>query len=85
MTVSLADAAAVGALDQAPVTVRITTTAATGVLAVPVQALLAVAEGGYALERPDGTLVPVTLGASVDGWVEVRGAVQAGERVGSAR
>ena len=35
----------------APVTVRLVRSSAQGVLAVPVSALLALAEGGYALER----------------------------------
>jgi hypothetical protein len=65
-------------LDQAPVKVGVTTTAATGVVAVPVEALLALAEGGYALERSDGTLVGVTLGAFADGWVQVTGDVHEG-------
>ena len=43
------------------------------VLHVPVTALLALAGGGYAVERPDGRLVPVTLGLVADGDVEVTG------------
>ncbi|CAL9433825.1 hypothetical protein SUDANB95_02090 [Actinosynnema sp. ALI-1.44] len=45
-----------------------------GVLAVPVQALVALAEGGYAVELVDGRrLVPVTLGLFAAGLVEVSG------------
>ena len=40
-------------------------------LSVPVEALLALAEGGYALERPDGSLVGVETGAFADGYVAV--------------
>lgn len=63
--------------DEAPVTVSVTDEVATDVLAVPVEAVLALAEGGYALEvvGPDGdtSLEAVTLGDFSDGWVEVTG------------
>lgn len=63
-------------LDEAPVDVDVETSRAEGVLAVPVQALLALAEGGYALEVVDGTrtiLVGVDTGGFADGFVEVSG------------
>ncbi|HEX2086714.1 MAG TPA: peptidoglycan-binding protein [Solirubrobacteraceae bacterium] len=60
-------------LDGAPVTVSIARTTARRALAVPVQALLAVGRGRYAVET-GGRLVPVEPGAFADGWVEVRGA-----------
>ena len=88
VTVALADPAAAAGLDQAPVTIKITTTAAKGVLAVPVQALLALAEGGYAVEKVTGAttqLAGVTLGASADGWVEVRGDIAEGDEVVTAK
>jgi peptidoglycan hydrolase-like protein with peptidoglycan-binding domain len=72
-------------LDQAPVKVSVTTTAASGVLAVPVEALLALAEGGYAVERSDGTLVGVTLGAFADGWAQVAGDLHEGDDIVVAR
>lgn len=85
VTVSLDDPAAAGALDQAPVTVSVVTSAAQGVTAVPVDALLALAEGGYAVERPlagGGTeLVPVEIGAFADGWVQVTGDLAEGDDV----
>jgi hypothetical protein len=69
------DPAASGTLDQAPVDVHVTTSAAEGVLAVPVDALLALSEGGYAVERVSGAgatdLVGVEPGAFADGFVEV--------------
>jgi hypothetical protein len=74
------DPRATGTLDQAPVTVAITTASARHVLVVPVNALLALAGGGYALEEaaPDGTthLVGVTTGLFDDaqGIVQVSGA-----------
>jgi peptidoglycan hydrolase-like protein with peptidoglycan-binding domain len=85
VVVVLAKAVEGQGLDQAPVKVGVTTTAATGVLAVPVEALLALAEGGYALERRDGTLVGVTLGVFADGWVQVTGDVREGDEVVVAR
>jgi hypothetical protein len=85
VVVSLDDQAAGTGLDQAPVTVHLVTQQATGVLAVPVGALLALTEGGYAIERvtgPGGTsLVAVTLGSFADGWVQVKGEVREGDRV----
>jgi peptidoglycan hydrolase-like protein with peptidoglycan-binding domain len=82
---ALTDPNAAGDLDQAPVTVKVTTSSATGVLAAPVQALVALAEGGYAVELVTGAtttkLVAVTLGASAEGWVEVTGDVHAGDVV----
>jgi hypothetical protein len=85
VVVSLDDPAQGAAYDEAPVTVRVVSSAAEGVLAVPVDALLALAEGGYAVERvaADGTteLVGVELGAFADGWVEVTGELAEGERV----
>jgi hypothetical protein len=84
LTVTLDDPAAAGTLDQAPVKVWVVTSAATGVLAVPVDALLALAEGGYAVERvvPGGTeLVAVEIGAFADGWVQVTGNLADGDEV----
>jgi peptidoglycan hydrolase-like protein with peptidoglycan-binding domain len=71
-------------LDDAPVTVHFTRSSATGVLAVPVRALLALAEGGYAVERVTGTgseLVAVQLGAFADGYVQITGKVAEGDTV----
>jgi Putative peptidoglycan binding domain len=82
------DPAATGNLDQAPVTVAITTATAQHALVVPVNALLALAEGGYAIEAVTSTgshqLVPVTLGLFDDarGLVQISGpTVTAGQRV----
>jgi hypothetical protein len=73
-----------GDLDQAPVDVELESDRAAGVLAVPVDALLALADGGYALqvERPGGPeLVAVEIGTFVGGLVEVTGDIEAGEMV----
>jgi putative peptidoglycan binding protein len=79
VTIALDDPAAGGELDQAPVTVRAVTSAATDVLAVPLEALLVRAGGDFAVEvrQADGTtrFVPVELGAFADGFVEVTGDV----------
>ena len=56
-------------------------------LAVPVEAVLALAEGGYAVEVVDGAtthLVGVELGPFVDGQVEVVGDVAEGDTVVTA-
>lgn len=68
------DPNAVGKLDGAPVTVSFTSQHKDNVLAVPVGALLALAEGGYAVETADGRLVAVQLGLFANGRVEVSGA-----------
>jgi peptidoglycan hydrolase-like protein with peptidoglycan-binding domain len=85
VTVSLDHPKATGSLDQAPVDASITTEVRKGVLAVPVNALLALAEGGYAVEVDRGgrrELVGVTLGLFADGLVEVKGhGLAAGDRV----
>ena len=75
VTVTLDDGAAGGSLDGAPVKVRLVRSTREGVLAVPVQALLALAEGGYGVEVADGTgrLVRVETGLFAEGMVEISG------------
>jgi hypothetical protein len=74
LVVDLDDPAKAGALDSASVQVAFPAASRHGVLAVPVGALLAVKQGGYALQRPGGALVPVTTGLFARGMVEVSGA-----------
>ncbi|MFD7643879.1 peptidoglycan-binding protein [Kitasatospora sp. NPDC059795] len=66
-----------GTLDSAPVTVGFTSQSRKGVLSVPVNALVALAEGGYAVEVVDGTgnkrLVGVEPGLFANGRVEITG------------
>jgi hypothetical protein len=88
VTIQPADAAATSSLDQASVLVAITTTTVRDALTVPVNALLAVAGGGYAVEVADpdrnGHLVPVTPGLFDDatGLVQVTGSgLSAGQYV----
>lgn len=86
--VTLTDPSAAGTLDQAPVTVNITTATAKNVLAVPVTALLAESSGGYDVEVAGAgntrRWVPVTPGPLFDdnsGLVQVTGNLVPGERV----
>jgi hypothetical protein len=78
---------AIGHLDEAPVSVSITTQSVPEALAVPVDALLALAGGGYALEVAEGGvhhLEAVTLGLfdDAEGLVQVSGrGVSPGQRV----
>ncbi|SEF18483.1 peptidoglycan-binding domain-containing protein [Jiangella alba] len=77
VTVALADPAVAGALDSAPVDVGLVAAQAQDVLAVPVGALVALAEGGYAVQVVDGeqvAFVPVETGMFASGLVEVSGA-----------
>jgi hypothetical protein len=82
--------------DEAPVDVFITKEVSKDILYVPVNALLALAEGGYALEIYDGnsaddlsniksgqdtTYVGVEIGVFTDGYVEVKGNISEGQLV----
>jgi hypothetical protein len=85
--VTLVRPSAAGTLDQAPVTVNITTATARNALVVPVTALLAQAPSGYDVEvaGPGNTRrwVPVTPGIfdDTDGLVQVTGSLTPGQRV----
>jgi multidrug efflux pump subunit AcrA (membrane-fusion protein) len=83
--VKLDRASAAGRLDGAPVTVGFTSETHRGVLAVPLQALLATADGRYLVEVVSATgrhQIPVSLGVFAGGKVEVSGAgLTAGMRV----
>jgi len=88
VTVRLLHPSATGSIDQAPVDIAITTGFVKRALAVPVDALLALAGGGYAVEEvtPAGRhhLVTVSLGLFDDarGMVQVSGAgLAVGQRV----
>jgi len=82
------DPAATGRLDQAPVSVAITTASVRSALVVPVNALLALAGGGYAVEVAEAGGVRRLAGVAVglfddaDGLVQVEGnALAPGQRV----
>jgi hypothetical protein len=88
VTVTLTHPQVAGTLDQAPVTVYITTASSPGsVLAVPVAALQAQSSGRYAVEVTGAgntrRLVPVAVGIFDDnsGLVQVTGALTPGELV----
>lgn len=73
-------------ITEGPVTIRLTTSSIIGATVIPVRSLVALAEGGYAVElmQGDGTarLVGVELGDFQDGLVEVRnGALEPGDEV----
>lgn len=74
--VTLHDPAAAGSVDEAPVRVGFVSGSRKGVLTVPVNALLALREGGYGVRVVDGAssrIVPVTTGLFARGLVEVSG------------
>lgn len=87
VTVTLTHPSVAGTLDQAPVTVYITTASVTSVLVVPVGALIAQSSGGYSVEvigeRNTRRLVPVKVGIFDDksGLVQVTGALTPGQLV----
>ncbi|MFD9892974.1 peptidoglycan-binding protein [Amycolatopsis sp. NPDC059027] len=74
--VTLDDPGVAGSLDTAPATVRFTKSVHKGVFTVPVGALLALAEGGYAVEVDENgqrRLIGVKTGSFSGGKVEVSG------------
>jgi hypothetical protein len=82
------DSAATGTWDQAPVNVTITTGSVSNALVVPVNALVALSGGGYAVEVVGANgvhhLVAVSLGLfdDAEGMVQVSGTeVVSGQRV----
>nr|WP_244994231.1 peptidoglycan-binding protein [Actinomadura coerulea] len=82
--ISIGDART-GRLDEAPVSVELESERREGVLSVPVEALLALREGGFGVEVVDGSrrLVPVRAGAFGGGRVEVAGSgLREGMKVG---
>ncbi|GAA0962562.1 peptidoglycan-binding protein [Kribbella koreensis] len=83
--ITLDHQAASAGVDSGPVTVTVPGASRKGVLVVPVAALLALREGGYAVQVVTGTtsaLVGVKTGMFADGNVEIIGAgLQAGQKV----
>lgn len=67
------------------VTVDVIDVLADDALAVPVRAIVALSEGGFAVEVVDGSggrsYQPVELGSFADGWVEIAGDVADGDTV----
>lgn len=85
VSIRLDDVGAAAGLDEAPVDVEIESEEASNVLVVPVNALLALAEGGYAVEvvESDDTtrFVRVEIGKFADGVVAVTGDISEGDQV----
>ena len=79
VTVTLDDPTQADSFDSGTVEVTVERSRTEAVNAVPVVALLALSEGGYAVQvadgaRPEGhVLVPVEVGTLADEWVEVSG------------
>ena len=76
VVVTLDDPSAAGSVDEAPVKVGFVTGSAKGVLTVPVNALLALREGGYGVRVVEGAtsrIVAVKTGLFAKGMVEVSG------------
>ncbi|WP_307840912.1 efflux RND transporter periplasmic adaptor subunit [Streptomyces sp. GESEQ-4] len=73
VTVSLDDPQAVKGIDSAPVQAQFQGESKKDVLAVPIGALLALREGGYAVRLSGGRLVPVDTGMFAKGLVEISG------------
>jgi peptidoglycan hydrolase-like protein with peptidoglycan-binding domain len=87
VVVTVADQAALGTLDEAPVDVTLVSEKRENVVAVPVGALVALAEGGYGVQVVAGgktSYVAVETGLFADGQVEVTG-LEPGTVVGVPR
>jgi peptidoglycan hydrolase-like protein with peptidoglycan-binding domain len=86
VTVTVGDQAALGTLDQAPVTVKLVSATVQDVLTVPVAALTVLADGRYGVQVVTGStnhVVPVELGMFAGGRVQVSGAgITEGAQVG---
>jgi len=86
VTVAVANQAALGRLDLAPVAVKLVSARVNNVLTVPVAALVALAGGGYGVQVVTGSAshyARVQLGMFAGGRVQVTGAgIAAGTRVG---
>lgn len=67
-------------IDRAPVDVEVESSRAEDVLAVPVRALMALSDGGYAVQVGDD-LIGVDTGEFAGGLVEVTGALAEGDEV----
>ena len=78
------DAETTETYDEAPVDILVTSEVSKNVLYVPVNALVALAEGGYAVEVLVGEnkeYIAVEIGVFTDGFVEIIGNVQEGQEV----
>jgi peptidoglycan hydrolase-like protein with peptidoglycan-binding domain len=81
VTLTLAAPKQVAGLSAAPVTVDLTRDRREGAVAVPVTALVALAEGGYAVRRVGGELAAVEPGLYAGGYVEILSGLAEGDRI----
>lgn len=81
VTLELSDSKAVRGLTAAPVTVDLTRDTRKDVVTVPVTALVALAEGGYGVQKVDGGLTAVEPGLFASGFVEITSGLEAGDKV----
>lgn len=81
VTLELTNAKAVQGLTAAPVTVDLTRDTRKDVVTVPVTALVALAEGGYGVQKVDGGLTAVEPGLYASGLVEIKSGLDAGDEV----
>ena len=82
VTITPDRARALSGIDAADVTVVFAGTTHKNVLAVPVEALVSLNEGGYAVQLPTGALIAVTTDLFADGMVEIQGdGLEDGENV----
>lgn len=72
VSVMVDDPRSIARLDSAEVEVTFPGRTAKKVLAVPIEALVALSEGGYAVQGPQG-LISVKTGMFAGGWVQVSG------------
>ncbi|MFI5937461.1 efflux RND transporter periplasmic adaptor subunit [Actinoplanes sp. NPDC051494] len=72
VTVTADEPKDIAGLDAADVDVNFAGRTAKDVLAAPIEALVALTEGGYAVQTPAG-LTAVRTGMFADGWVEIEG------------
>ena len=88
MTIAFDNPAAAAAFEQAAVDVEVVSEQVLNALLVPVEAVLALAEGGYAVEVVEANssrLVAVELGKFAAGLVEITGDIREGDLVAIPR
>ena len=78
------NAEAKNVVEASSVSIDLVTSSVDNALTVPTSALLALAEGGYAIEKSGGQLVAITPGKYADGFVEISGDVAEGDVVVTA-
>ena len=88
VTIAFDNPDAAASFEQAAVDVEVVSEQVLNALLAPVEAVLALAEGGYAIEVVEGEssrLVAIELGKFADGLVEITGDIQEGDLVAIPR